>query len=971
MDMIIAKILAVILTLSQVTTRPEDVKTQFRDFGDRAEVIALLQAGCAHIRKVFEVEELQLDDLVTTAMSDPQSVASDKPAFRGIKINDLFAAYRQFCKNETVENSPIDIAQVIDFYNKSAADLPDHTRLKGLKLAGPTVILDAKGDRFTEMFEGGNRRIWTPLGDIPDFVQKAFVAAEDKRFFQHHGIDERGLVRAFVSNLAHPGRPQGGSTITQQVVKNLLVGDDVTYERKIREIIVASRLERTLSKQEILELYLNSIYLGRNSWGIEMAARSYFGKSAGDLSLAEAALLAAMTKGPNFFNPERAPERARERLAYVVGRMQEDGIISAQKMKQVQSALPPVIPYERSRNEAASYFSDYLARELKAVSGIEPLTNVSYRVHATINPDLQRATEAALQEGLARYELNTGRVDFQGPELNLAEAIKQLRDDANTQPSEPGWQRALRNARAPLPDVQWQLALVVEKPSPKSGTYRVGLSDGRILPLRTNNANALRRLQLYDVIYVRVGDNRGRNTITAELRVRPVVQGAALILENKTGRVLAMAGGFSHALSQLNRTSQTRRQPGSAFKPFSYLAALHKGLQPNTLLRDEPITLPPIGDGYVREQDYWSPKNYDGSSSGITTLRRALENSRNLATVSLLDGGIESEPSRSLDRVCELTKEAQIYSECFRFYPIVLGAQPVRLIDLAAFYAAIANEGARPTPHAIESVELADRTVYRDDRTSITWLASGDRVAFYQLKSMLQGVVQRGTANAMAPLARYVAGKTGTSDEENDAWFVGFSNDVTIAVWVGYDNANGRRTLGRGQTGGKVAVPIFESIIRAVWDAGFPRVALNPPSSEARRQLVSLPINLHTGERLSGNGPGAFYEQFRLDPDGQIDDTQYNIVSQMEATALRDDDGQYGEDTFTRGFFLFGNGPLTPVPYGRVIPEGPIQSDRGIFGNLPSIFGGQPRARQYDVPEAPPRLRRIDPNYRWKNPQFF
>src|SRR6516225_1681628 len=261
-----------------------------------------------------------------------------------------------------------------------------------------------------------------------------------------------------------------------------------------------------------------------------------------------------------------------------------------------------------------------------------------------------------------------------------------------------------------------------------------------------------------------------------------------------------MAGGFSYPLSQLNRATQAVRQPGSAIKPLSYLAALGKGLQPNTLISDDSITLPPIRAGRVRGQEYWSPKNYDGGGGGTLTLRRALENSRNLATVHLLKGGIEDSPEASLDRLCQLALEAQIYRGCIRFYPFMLGAEPVRPIDLAAFYAAIANEGMRPTPHVIDSIERDGHVVYRyDTNAGMTRIKSVDQVAFYQLKTMMQGVLARGTARAIADFSPSVAGKTGTSDDENDAWFIGFSNEVTIAVWIGYDNAGSkRRTLGSG-----------------------------------------------------------------------------------------------------------------------------------------------------------------------------
>ena len=315
MESLLAKIFATALALSQVTTTPDAVKTQFDRTRDQEEVARLLGAGCTHMRKAFDIEDINLDELIATAMDDPQAMTSENKAFRGINFADLQTAYRQFCKNEKVPVPAVDLGEVIDHYNKAVADLPDHNKLKGLKLPGASVVLDRKGERFAEVFEENQRRQWVPLSDIPEHVQKAFLAAEDKRFYRHRGIDERGLIRAFIGNLAQSGRPQGGSTITQQIVKNLLVGEDLTYDRKIREMIVASRVEHTLSKAEILELYLNSVYLGRGSWGIELAARSYFGKQAKNLTLEEGALLAGLTKGPNYFNPDRHPGRAQERLA--------------------------------------------------------------------------------------------------------------------------------------------------------------------------------------------------------------------------------------------------------------------------------------------------------------------------------------------------------------------------------------------------------------------------------------------------------------------------------------------------------------------------------------------------------------------------------------------------------------------------------------------------------------------------------
>jgi penicillin-binding protein 1A len=595
METILIKIFATALALSEVMTQPQAVKTHFDAVADQDQVVQTLRAGCAHMRKAFDIESINIDDLISTALNDQKAVGTGIKAFHGINFADLNVAYHRFCKNENVGDAVVDIRQVIEFFNDAAGDLPDHTRLKGRKLPSMTAILDGKGANFADVFEPSNRRIWVSLDDIPDSVQKAFVAAEDRRFYQHHGVDERGIIRAFMGNLGESGRPQGGSTITQQVVKNLLVGEDVTYERKIREIIVASRLESTLTKAEILELYLNSAYLGGSSWGVEMAARSYFGKSAKALTLGEGAMLAGLLKGPSYFNPDRRPERAKERLAYVLGRMQEDGVIGPEQRTEALAAPPKIVAVDRRRRDTGFHFVDFLGREAKA-DGIESLTAQPYTVHSTINASLQRDTEAALQEGLAHYEIENGRVQFHGPEANIADAVQKLSAEnhggAQGTPADaaqraiPAWQQALASVHLPLYDVHWERAIVLRSKRGEEGV-RVGLTDGRILPLTTWGSGIGRSLNTYDVVYVRVtegkgsdtsdGEGRTKATARAKLRVRPTVQGAALVLENKTGRILAMAGSFSYPLSQLNRTSQTQRQPGSAIKPLTYLTALQKG----------------------------------------------------------------------------------------------------------------------------------------------------------------------------------------------------------------------------------------------------------------------------------------------------------------------------------------------------------------------------------------------------------
>jgi membrane carboxypeptidase/penicillin-binding protein len=731
-------------------------------------------------------------------------------------------------------------------------------------------------------------------------------------------------------------------------------------------MIVASRIERTISKAEILEIYLNSIYLGRSSWGIEMAAQSYFGKSAKALSVSEGALLAGLAKGPNYYNPDTRPERAQERMAYVLSRMQEDGFLKADQVQQAIASLPPRVAFERTRRTMGFHFVDHVSRDARTLADIESLTAGGYTVRTTINAALQQETEAALQEGLARYELSIGRQRYQGPEANIAEAVQTLEDRKDAEAAKPVWRRALEAVRLPLYDVQWPAAVVIEKGRDRktgASVLRVGLADGRVMPLNAWEA-ARRELKLYDVVRVQVVEQKGKGAVRADLRTPPAVQGGAVVLENRTGRILAMTGGFSYPLSQLNRATQAHRQPGSAFKPLTYLAALSKGLQPNTLIWDAPLTLPPVGGAaHAGGRGYWSPKNFDGGRSGITTMRRALENSKNLVTARLLDGAIESSPEESLKRVCELALEAQLYLECTPHYPFVLGAQPVRMLDLAAFYAAVANEGAMPVPHAIEAVEEGGRVVYSRKARPLTRLGSADAAAFYQLKSMLQGVLERGTARSLKAMAPYAAGKTGTSDNENDAWFAGFTNDVTIVVWVGHDNADGkRRTLGRGQTGGKVAAPIFQSIVQAAWEHHAPKAPLSPPTPQAAKQLIAMPIDLNTGDRLT-DGRKGFTEYFRLNWFGRLAETQFRLVPRSEVYAFRNpdpwSDGEVrgGPDTYEDG------------PYA----EGPGWFEDSRPNAPPSRRGVEPERgfRWWWEDEPPRRSRRIDPDYFWRNGQVY
>lgn len=908
MNPLILKILAVGLTLSQIFTKPIDqFKGKFDLNADQAEAQSLLSDGCRFVMKEFSADDEDQDldfifDLMlqnatnaknkTQETSTPASATSSSISFaekltKQLDIKGLQSIYRTFCKGEKIDSNVLNMQELLTFYNNAMGDLPDHTKLKGMKLPEASILLDKDDKKFTEIYSADNRRRWVAVKDLPPYVKYAFVSAEDQRYFKHNGIDIAGILRAFSSNLSSSdsSRPQGGSTITQQVVKNLLVGDDLTFERKMREMVLAVRLEKTLSKDEILELYLNYVFLGRASWGIEMGSLSYFGKSAKNLSPAEAAFLAGMTRGPNFYHPERHPDRALKRRTYVINRMRDDKYLTDEQADAALSTPLKIVRYEPPRTIGGFYFIDEINRQAKKIANVPSLTSGFYTVYSTLNSRLQKATDRALQNGLWDYESQAGRASFYGPEGSLASDIEKY----NT-----SWQELLPKARTKLFDVQWPLAVVVQ-PAKRtvydkttkrsyvtSGAVKVGLEDGRILTLSASSA-ALARLKLYDLIFVEVVGND--DNARANLRVPPTVQGSAIVIENKTGKVLAMSGGFSYGQSQLNRATQTARQTGSTLKPFIYLSALNLGYQPNTLIPNAPISLPPINRG----GRWWSPKNYDRDTGGMVTIRQAIERSLNLPTVRMMAemGSKGKNPAEGLDYIQGITKEIGIYKQTERVYPFVLGAQPARLIDMAVAYATIANDGLKPMPQFIDKMVQNGRVIYERQRFNLQPLRSVDRVAFYQLRRILEGTVVRGTAVRIKRWAGSVAGKTGTSNGENDAWFCGFTTDITTCVWVGYDSRRVRSSLGSGFTGGRVALPIAEKIFEASFEILNERRPLAIAPQDIRDQIYEAFLN---NVRAWGS-----VDVFRVDKVSRPSQhTEYSPLNSPEVAALPQPNFDYG-----------------------------------------------------------------------------
>ena len=921
MNSVLTQILAVGLTVSQLFSQPiEQFRTEFNPKADQEQVAQLLSKGCALVTKEFGTEKIDLETLLQLMIQNlkaandkaaadakeqaAEQVAAPAPAseldqqnsgsssktatqsiFERLDLMGLLSVYKQFCKGDR-SGPGFQLSPVIEYYNTVMKDLPDHKKLKGMRLPEASVILDREGRRYSEIYLDDNRRRWVSLNEIPEYLRKAFVAAEDKHFYQHKGVDLNGIVRAFSSTVQSKSRPSGGSTITQQVVKNLILGDHLTFERKMREMVIAARVEKLLTKDEILELYLNYVFLGRSSWGVEMAAKSYFGKSVRDLNYAEAAFLAGMTRGPNYYDPEKYPDRALERRQYVLYRTKQDGYLPADKFEPSAKEELKFITFESPRTRSAFYFLNEIQREAKKVNNGQTLTNASYTVRSTIHPALQKTAEKALQQGLLDYENESGRQSFRGPVGNLSAEMEKY---------SATWQEMLPKARSSLWDLQWPIAVVLEVPGTRNGkktstVWKVGLGDGRILTLQGLAGNATKRLKKFDLVHVELTEAK-KGDVKARLKIPPQVQGAIVVIENATGRVLAMSGGFSYAASQLNRVTQSARQPGSTLKPFIYLSALDKGFQPNTLIPDTPVYLEP----FERGAQPWSPRNYDGGSRGLVTMRTAVEKSLNLPTARMMVQLGEKTPTEGLDYIRGITRELGIYEKPIRVYPFVLGAQPARLIDMATAYATIANDGLKPTPHFIDEMTQNDRLVYRYPRYNLQPLPTVDRVSFYQLRRILEGTLARGTAIKMKDLAGYVAGKTGTSNDFNDAWFVGFTGKITVAAWVGYDDRKIRSSLGSGFTGGRIALPIAEKVIRESLEI-FGKDPLPPPPREIRSQIVEYPINLRTGQF-----GGDFREVFRIESGRSPMNTWKSVLRGDELSMDFSDPYAEGDDAYDQG----------------------------------------------------------------------
>jgi penicillin-binding protein 1A len=727
-------------------------------------------------------------------------------------------------------------------YQHFGADLPD---VDGLRNYQPPVMSRVyAGDSRLLAELATERRIFVPIGAIPPIVKQAFISAEDQNFYTHRGVDPMAIARAAVFDLAHAGegrRPIGASTITQQVAKNMLLDNQVSFARKAKEAILAIRIEQNLSKDRILELYLNEIYLGMGSYGVAAAAQTYFNKPLDKLTVAEAAFLAALPKAPNNFNPFKYPDAARSRRDYVLDRLADDHAITQAQVAEAKAA--PVVPSEFRRPPpipGADWYTEEVRRELVARFGQETTTQGGLMVRTSLDPALQIAAERSLRDGLMAYDRKMGgwRGALAHVTLPPADFETMWPTKLNEQPRPPGILPA------------WRIAIVAG----------VNESDAKVEWLTLNGERRFAMLALSDVLWARpVHDGKPGATPRrmadvvqtgdivmieppavqplppsgpvmpvkgkappplptpppvnrATLRQIPQVQGALVSLDPQTGRVLAMVGGWSFEGSQFNRAIQANRQPGSSFKPMVYLTALEKGISPSQRFLDAPIVVD-------TPEGRWRPGNYEGTFGGPTPLRVALEESLNLVTLRVAQ-------QVGMQAIADNAIAFHMVDSMPRVLPAALGAVETTVLREAGAYASIATGGREVTPTFIDSVQDPDGHVVMrasgldctdcSDASKPPAVVDGraqiaDPDSVFQLITMMEGVVQRGTGTpAGKGLNRPIAGKTGTTQDFADAWFTGFTPDLVTAVWVGYDTP---ADLGNNETGGAVAAPIWHDFM--------------------------------------------------------------------------------------------------------------------------------------------------------------
>lgn len=724
-------------------------------------------------------------------------------------------------------------------YRELSETLPPLDRVVNYRAPMTTQIFARDGTLVGEFFD--EKRYVVPLERIPMIVRHAFIAAEDDQFYQHRGIDPAGIVRALVHNLSEGRGVQGGSTITQQVVKQILLTPRKSYERKLKEILLAIQLENTLTKDEILYLYLNHIYLGAGAYGVAAAAEVYFGKAVDQLSLAEAALLAGLPQAPSRYSPFRHWALAKARQRYVLERMAAVGFITPAEA--VLASNEPIALRPRQGNFLhAPYYVEHVRRWLEQRYGGQSVYQMGLRVHTALDLRLQALAEEALLNGIAeleqrqRYSPALRSLTLKEQESFFAEQAKALA------------------GKMLEPEKSYE-ALVV---SVRNGVrVRVGPFSGVVdTPFGS-------RLRVGDVVRVRLrtmpGDSKADLAHDFVIDSDSLVQGAAVVMDPATGDVLALVGGTNFQASQFNRATQARRQPGSAFKPFVYAAAFDDRYTPASIIVDAPIAFPD-------NNGVWAPQNYENRFFGPTRLRDALTFSRNVPTVKLAQ-------QIGLKRLIPFVRSLGIRSPLPPNLSIALGAAEVTPLELVTAYSVFANQGVLVEPRFVLRLSDPFGQVLEEAEPKLRPVLSPETA--YIVTDVLQDVIQRGTGQRAKALGRPAAGKTGTTNDMNDAWFVGYTPQLLAGFWVGFDS---KRSLGRGETGGRVAAPIWLAFMReALADA--PIMDFPIPSG-----VRFVAIDPYTGQRTSPTAPGAVLECFRAGTEPKWNDAASAEASRENGT---------------------------------------------------------------------------------------
>ncbi len=748
-------------------------------------------------------------------------------------------------------------------------DLPDYKQLASWEPPVMTRMHAADGSLLAEFAE--ERRLFVPINSVPKKLIQAYLSAEDKTFYQHSGLDWRGigaaLIRYVQVKITHRGQVVGASTITQQVAKNFLLSNEQTMTRKLKEALIVQRIEASFSKDQILELYLNDIFLGLNSYGIAAAALNYFGKSLDDLTLEEMAYLAALPKGPNNYNPYKFAEKAKERRDWVLGQMYENNYITEAEMK-VARAKPFKInprPFGAQLFSAES-FAEEVRRELFQRFGKDALNKGGYSVRTTLDPKMQIFARQAVARGLISFDRKRG---YRGPlhhvELDGGDWAKYLKDIHPAADVAP-WRVAI------VTEISDEQAVVGLQPAILPRGELSGEREAGAIPVElmkwarkyvdgTELGKEIKSTQdvlvVGDIVYVAPSGQAGQ----FHLVQMPDVEGSLVAMDPHSGRVLAMVGGFSYGNSQFNRAVQAQRQPGSSFKPIVYAAALDNGYSPSSVLLDAPIEFK------LQNGDIWKPKNYEKNYFGPSTLRRGIEQSRNTMTVRLAD-------DLGMTKIADLAQRLGIYDKMPLRLSYALGAGETTLLKMTTAYSIIANGGKKVDATLIDRIQdRFGKTIFRHDERDCTackvatydpgapepdFVDNREQVmnpyTAYQITSMMEGVVERGTGKLVQVVGKPVAGKTGTSNDERDAWFIGFTPDLTVGVYVGYDNP---KPMGKGRTGGQLAAPIV---------ADFMRLALRDKAAipfRVPRAIELIPIHVNTGKRGIFGEPDVILEAFK------------------------------------------------------------------------------------------------------------